>query len=122
MAARKGRRPANKPSAKPKSRSKKVKVKQLTPAETAARAAPAGPTFSSKVSAKLSGYADKLLEQAEQDPDKLIAGAAQLLNNTERLVAAVKGDPEGAKRALRNGVVSLAASLMRSARERAGAA
>ena len=117
MAARKGKRPAREAqparAAKPQGRAKpkiKVKVKQA-PIETSV---PIG----AKVAAKLSGYADKLLEQAEQDPDKLIAGAAQLLNNTERLVEAVKGDPEGAKRALRNGVVSLAASLMRSVRER----
>ena len=56
----------------------------------------------------------KILDVAENDPDKLISGAAALLNNTEKLVKAVKENPEEAKAALRNGVIKLTVSMMRA--------
>jgi hypothetical protein len=116
MAARKtkaktraAKQPVKKPAArKPTAKAPKLKVKHVP-----APAVEEPPSLGTRAKQRFAAYADKLLEQAETDPDKVIAGAVQLMTNTERLVSAVKSDPEGAKRALRSGVVSLAASLLR---------
>lgn len=92
-----------KPSKKPWS---KPKVKQIPVEEVS-------PTTKAKLLRKAEEAWNKILDVAENDPDKLVAGAASLLNNTERLVQAVKENPEEAKAALRNGVIKLAVSMMR---------
>lgn len=111
MAARKRAKAKAKRPVK-KSASKKPRIKQLPPEPVVEP-----PGLGARLKQQLNTYADKLLEQAEKDPDKVLAGASRLLNNTEKLVEAVKQDPEGAKRALRSGIISLAASLARSARK-----
>lgn len=105
----KAKRPAKK-AAKPAS--KKPRIKQLPPEPVVEP-----PGLGARLKQQFGVYADKLLEQAEKDPDKVLADAGRLLNNTEKLVEAVRQDPEGAKRALRSGIISLAASLARSARK-----
>lgn len=70
-------------------------------------------TLGAKVKKKLGGYVDKLIETAENDPDKLVIAAQSLLTNTERLVKAVKENPGEAKTVMRNGLITLAARLMR---------
>lgn len=114
MAARKKRATKKKKATKKKPKAK-IKVK-FVDAEFEPDEAEPEETLGSKLKKKLGGYADKLIETAETDPDKLVAGATQLLNNTERLVQAVKKDPDGAKVAMRNGIITLFARLAKASR------
>jgi len=121
MAARKSRGRAKKPKPKkpkPKKPVKQPKVKvkvKLVDAEFDPDE-PDAETLGAKVKKKFEGYFDKLLETAENDPDKLVVAAESLLANTEKLVKAVKENPNEAKTVMRNGLITLAARFMRSAK------
>lgn len=75
--------------------------------------APTPPRRESELEKKAKDVAVKFLEVAERDPEGFIRGLEHTVSGIERLYQIYQQNPEGAKKATRNALLSAAARLAR---------